>query len=209
MPGDPAQLVFWRDEEESVFPLLSDTRDDWNINGPGRAERSHARASACIPTCSLERMNANTVIFFVVFLFLLLAAETSFAGGRTRNSECIGSVKIHNEGRTKIVSPRLQRALFHHLFVYLTPPPSSRAALYTELPSAPPASITLPLAPPYLPLPLVPARRRCLETWGGGGVQKRRCHDGRDETSGDERVKPSKEQTGTSRTNDGENKRPR
>lgn len=34
-----AQLVFWRDEEEPVSPLLSDTTDDRNINGPRRAEQ--------------------------------------------------------------------------------------------------------------------------------------------------------------------------
>ncbi|TWW78665.1 hypothetical protein D4764_11G0007860 [Takifugu flavidus] len=45
--------------------------------------------------------------------------------------------------------------------------------------------------------PLVPGKRRCMETWG----QKPCCHE-RDETSRDERVKPSKEQTGTSWTND-------
>lgn len=39
MSHDPAQLVFFRDEEESVSPLLCDSRDDWNINGLRRAER--------------------------------------------------------------------------------------------------------------------------------------------------------------------------
>lgn len=38
MSHDPAQLVFLRDEEESVSPLLFDTSDDWNINGLCRAE---------------------------------------------------------------------------------------------------------------------------------------------------------------------------
>lgn len=42
---DPAQLVFLRDEEESVSPPLCDSRDDWNINGRSRAE--HQQPGGC------------------------------------------------------------------------------------------------------------------------------------------------------------------
>lgn len=41
-----AQLVFLRDEEEAVSPLLSDTTDDWNINGLRRAEQQHTEEVA-------------------------------------------------------------------------------------------------------------------------------------------------------------------
>lgn len=45
MSHDPAQLVFLRDEEESVSPLLCDSRDDGNINGLRRAE--HQQPGGC------------------------------------------------------------------------------------------------------------------------------------------------------------------
>lgn len=53
--------------------------------------------------------------------------------------------KLHNEAETKPAP--LQRASFHHLLVYLTPPPPVSPRCAVPEPPAPPASITLPLAP--------------------------------------------------------------
>lgn len=43
-----AQLVFLRDEEESVSALLSDITDDWNINGLRRAAAHRGRGAATL-----------------------------------------------------------------------------------------------------------------------------------------------------------------
>lgn len=53
MPHHPAQLVFLRDEEESVSALSCDRRDDWNINGQSRAEHQQPGG------CAAAILNAN------------------------------------------------------------------------------------------------------------------------------------------------------
>ena len=54
-----------RDEEESVSPPLSDTGDDWNINGLRRAEQSTSNAQADLfsnqEDVMKQRINVNKV----------------------------------------------------------------------------------------------------------------------------------------------------
>lgn len=55
----PAQLVFVRDEEESVSPPLSDPTDDGNINGRGRAEPQPRPATFSRPEEAVWLLNVK------------------------------------------------------------------------------------------------------------------------------------------------------